>query len=101
MKCSAVQSDVVLNIVGEVSARKCSSCLKLSAIFFPCCPCIFLKSCGMKDLENGFRCFSCVCLLTDNKKPVYDTTSLRTRSGGRRGDAKCQKKAPSFVKFQF
>ena len=45
------------------------SCIKLSAIFIPCCPCIFLKSYGTKDFENDCRWFSNVCLLTDNKKP--------------------------------
>ena len=44
---------------------------KFECSFIPCCPCIFLKSYGMKDLENDCRCFSSVCLLTKNKKPVF------------------------------
>ena len=63
----------MLNIVSEVSASKCSSCINLSAIFIPWCPCIFLKSYGTKDLENNCRCFSSVCLLTKKKKPFYKT----------------------------
>ena len=51
----------MLNIVSEVIASKCSSCINLSAIFIPCCPCIFLKSYGTKDLENNCRCFSNFC----------------------------------------
>ena len=42
--------------------------INLSAILIPCCPCIFLKSYGTKDLKNNCRCFSSVCLLTKNKK---------------------------------
>ena len=45
-------SDVVLNIVSEVGTSKCSSCINLSVVFIPCCPCIFLKSYGTKDLED-------------------------------------------------
>ena len=43
-------TDVVLNIV----------LINLSGIFIPCCPCIFLKSYGTKDLENNCRCLSSV-----------------------------------------
>ena len=73
----------MLNIVSEVSTSKCSSCkcsscIYLSAIFIPCCPCIFLKSYGTKNLENDCRCLSSVCLLTKNKKPVYNLQSLST-----------------------
>ena len=34
--------------------------INLSGIFIPCCPCIFLKSYGTKDLENNCRCLSSV-----------------------------------------
>ena len=53
----------MLNIVSEVRAGKCSSCINLSAIFIPCCPCIFLKSYGTKDLEkNAAASLVYVCL---------------------------------------
>ena len=42
-----------------------------------------------------------VCLLTENKQPVYDTTSMRMRSGGHRGDAKCQKRHLSSSNLSF
>ena len=41
------------------SANKSSSCINLSAVFIPCCPCTFLMSYGTKGLENDCRCFTC------------------------------------------
>ena len=56
-------------VVSEVSASTSSSCINLSAVFIPCCPCIFLTSYGTKGLENDCRCFTCVCLFTEDEKP--------------------------------
>ena len=45
--------------------------INLSAVFIPCCPCIFLMSYGAKDLETYCRCFTCVCLFTEDEEQKF------------------------------